>query len=351
MQVKAQGVGTIGRRRVMWIAAAAGLSAAAGLLPRLERAVGTLREAPAAVDALAAAIDDYLSAEQTLTIGHEEWRLPRRDVGLAVTPLPEDWNPLRWLWGAVPTTPPVAATIDPAALARHLPDLPGLDRPAVDATLRWDGGVVTLTPERPGRRVDLNSLAARLVDQAHGLDDSPLAVPTIEIPAAVTAADLEQSAAWLRRALARPLTVGEGATSLTPSSRPSSPPRSRSMGRARASWTAIVGRSCSRPSRSASRPPRPSLSSASRRAAPVSRPRGRGHSSTPPPLSAPSSGRSMPARAPCSQCSWPSPPAGVTPISHRPSAPWSGWWPAHRCWRPTVSKSPSPPATSTGCRA
>jgi vancomycin resistance protein YoaR len=198
-------VGGVGRRRLLGFALATGLGAGGSLLPGLERLSLDLLAAagPARADRLLAAAEAYLDAPQDVTLGEQVWTIGRRALGLSLTVTPAAEGRSALPLGQPPAV--LTAAIDAAALERALAALPELDRPPVDARLALEGVAVTLIPDQPGRRLDRAALAAALIERASQLDDSPVALPLVEVPAARRAADLAPAADWLRQVLARPL--------------------------------------------------------------------------------------------------------------------------------------------------
>lgn len=191
------GTGGVGRRRLLGFMLATGLGAGGSLLPGLERLSLDLLAAagPARADRLLAAAEAYLDAPQQLTLGAQIWTIGRRALGLSLAVAP----------AAAGRPAVLTAAIDMAALEQALASLPDLDQPPVDARLALEGTTVMLIPDQPGRRLDRAALAAALIERAGQLDDTPVALPLIEAPAARTTADLAPAADWLSQRLAQPL--------------------------------------------------------------------------------------------------------------------------------------------------
>ncbi|MCC6626772.1 MAG: VanW family protein [Chloroflexi bacterium] len=200
--------GRVGRRRLLGLGVAATVGAAGALLPAADRYGSHLAAVATGADAadrLQAAAAAYLTGAQTLTLGDQAWTIDRQPLGLALA-----LEPAAAVSGILPLgRAPVmlVASIDQEALTRALAGIPDLDRAPVDARLTLAGVVATVEPDRPGRRLDAPALADALVEQARLLNDAPVALPVLAVPATTTADALRDQAAWLNRILSRPLAL------------------------------------------------------------------------------------------------------------------------------------------------
>jgi vancomycin resistance protein YoaR len=200
--------GSFGRRRLVGLGVATAVGAAGALLPAADRygaQVASIATGAEAADRLRAAASAYMAGVQPFSTDQQTWTVERMALGLSL-----DLVPAATMFGVLPfggTPATLAATIDEAALVAALASVPDLDRPPVDAQLTLNGINPVIEPDQPGRQVDWGALAATLADQAQRLDDTPVPVPMVAVPAPTTSDDLRATADWLRRILSQPLTI------------------------------------------------------------------------------------------------------------------------------------------------